>query len=63
MHGRGASAAVLAVGVPAGVTACGSGSGSGSAAVFRPAGSLPSQRAQTAPLPTARSISGPSSGP
>jgi hypothetical protein len=45
---RGA-AAILAVGVLAGVVAC----GSGNAAVFHPAGSLASQPGQAAPLPTA----------
>lgn len=44
---RGA-AAILAVGVLAGVAAC----GSGSAAVFHPAGSLASQPGRAAPLPT-----------
>jgi hypothetical protein len=51
---RGASAAVLAVSVLAGAVAC----GSGSAAVFRPAGSLPSQPAQPAPLPVPQRIDG-----
>ena len=48
MRGQGASAAVLAVSVLAGVAAC----GSGSAAVFQPSGSLPSQPLHAAPLPT-----------
>jgi hypothetical protein len=48
MHGLGALAAVLAVSVLAGAAAC----GSGSAADFHPAGSLPSQPAHAAPLPT-----------
>lgn len=49
MRGRRGAAAVLAVIVLAGVTAC----GSGSAAVFHPGGALPSQVGQAAPPPTA----------
>jgi hypothetical protein len=48
MRGQGALAAVLAVSVLAGAAAC----GRGSAAAFHPAGSLPSQAARAAALPT-----------